>query len=78
MGMLTNGPALQCSFSAQSKCRGDLHEYDVQMFAKPDGTPVTDAPKEKTLICEGHFPDPDDPKFLTCVCRLCKERKRGN
>lgn len=58
--------------------KGNLHEYDVQMFAKPDGTPVLNAPKEKTLICEGHYPDRDDPKFLLCTCRLCKERKHGN
>lgn len=57
---------------------GNLHEYSVQMKAKLDGTPVTDAPVETTWICEGHYPDSTDPKFLLCSCRLCKERKRLN
>lgn len=89
MGMLTNGPGPrklppgpQCSFDGHDglrrKCAGNLHEYDVQMVAETDGTPVTNAPKEKTYICELHYPDPSDPKFLLCTCRLCKERKGLN
>ena len=84
--MLTNGPSPkalpgpECSFigrdAAGRKCSGKLHEYDVQMYAKLDGTPVTDAPKEKTFICEGHYPDKDDPTFSQCACRLCLERRR--
>lgn len=88
MSMLTNGPGqrplseIECYFMGRDakgrKCSGNIHEYDVQMVAKLDGTPVTDAPKEKTYICEGHYPDPSDPKFLLCVCRLCKDRKGRN
>ena len=78
--MLTNGP--ECSFigrDAQGRpCSGRLHQYDCRMIAKPDGTPVIGAPKEKTYICEGHYPDVTDPKFLLCTCELCKERKANN
>lgn len=84
MAMLTNGPPKslpgpQCSMDGHDrlgrKCAGKLHEYTVQMYATLDGTPVKDAPKEKTLICEGHYADSTDPTFSTCACRLCKERK---
>lgn len=90
MPMFTNGPppkplppGPECSFAdgrdgLRRKCAGNLHEYDVQMFADVNGNPVKDAPKEKTFICELHYPDPDDPKFLLCTCRLCKERKGLN
>lgn len=81
--MLTNGPppskpqlpGPQCHFSAQSECRGNLHEYTARMFAKLDGTPVIGAPEETTYICENHYPDKTDPKFLLCGCRLCRERR---
>jgi hypothetical protein len=81
MGMLSNGP--KCSIrerDAKSRpCRGLLHQFNVQMFANLDRTPVFDAPVEKTYICEGHAPpDPDDPKFLLCTCELCKARAKQN
>lgn len=77
--MLTNGPPPKappgCSLLGRdvggALCSGKLHEYDVQMYAKLDGTPVRNAPMEKTLICEGHYPDKDDPTFSSCTCRLC-------
>lgn len=56
--------------------QGKLHEYDIQMMATLDGRPVKGAPKEKTYICEGHYPDKDDPTFATCDCRLCQIRRR--
>lgn len=80
MGMLTNSPV--CSFKDRDNlkrpCSGKLHHYDVQMVAELDGTPVKDAPMEKTFICEGHYPDVSDPKFLLCICDLCKKSKAGN
>lgn len=80
MGMLSNGP--QCSFQGRAgngqACAGRIHQYHVQMKAKLDGTPVIDAPVEKTYICEGHYPDVEDPKFLRCSCELCKGRARNN
>lgn len=82
--MLTNGPGPsplpgpRCSMSGRDaagrKCSGNLHEYTAQMVARLDGTPVLDAPKETTYICEGHYGDRSDPKFLLCACRLCKDR----
>lgn len=78
--MLTNGPPSpklppgpECCFPG--KHRGRIHEFDVQMVANLDGTPVKGAPKEKTYICEGHYPDPSDPNYLECDCRLCRQRK---
>lgn len=65
---------IRCSFPGDHK--GNLHEYDVQMMATLDGRPTPGAPKEKTYICEGHYPDKDDPTFATCDCRLCRIRKR--
>ncbi len=53
---------------------GKIHQYDVQMFAKLDGTPVPNAPKEKTYICEKHKPDHEDPTFAKCRCDLCLKR----
>jgi hypothetical protein len=81
--MLTNKPKPKCSIRERDvralPCQGRLHEFDVQMFAELDGTPVKDAPIEKTYICEGHAPpDFDDPKYLLCTCRLCKERAKQN
>lgn len=77
MGMLSNGPI--CSFIGRDKggrpCSGKLHQYTVRMIANPDGTPVVGAVDEKTHICEGHYPDTTDPKFLQCACELCKKRK---
>jgi len=81
MGMLTNGPPApklpkgpECSFPGPHG--GRIHEFDVQMMAELDGTPVKDAPKEKTYICQGHAPvDPSDPDYLQCTCRLCRVRK---
>ena len=86
MAMLTNGaprqsnlPGPQCSLFGQDQCGGNLHVYEVEMVAKLDGTPVVDAPKEqKFIICERHYPDASDPKFLLCACRLCGERKGRN
>jgi hypothetical protein len=80
MGMLTNGPA--CSFIGHDgknrPCSGKLHQYNVRMVAKLDGTPVKDAKEEKTYICEGHYPDIEDPKFMKCICDLCKDRAERN
>lgn len=81
MGMLTNGaptPKLpagpECCFPG--KHHGKIHEFDVQMVANLDGTPVKDAPKEKTYICLGHAPpDSSDQDYLQCDCRLCRQRK---
>lgn len=68
-------PGPKCFFRDQSPCKGNLHEWTVRMMAKLDGTPTPDAPLEKTIICEKHYPDREDPKFLHCACRLCKGRK---
>jgi hypothetical protein len=81
--MLTNGPARKCSVKEHNgsgrPCRGPLHQFEAQMFAKLDGTPVKDAPIEKTYICVGHAPvDRDDPNYLLCTCELCKERAKKN
>lgn len=73
--MLTNGPVLRCSFPGDK--HGRLHEYDAQMIAKPDGTPVTGALKQKVYICEIHYPDADDPEFKLCRCGLCLARMRA-
>lgn len=70
-------PTPECQIKP-GKHRGLVHEYDAKMVAELDGTPTPDAPEEKAYICEGHFPDRDDPKFLLCICALCKERKKGN
>lgn len=48
------------------------------MKATLDGKPVKDAKIETTHICEGHYPDLSDPKFLLCICELCKKRKANN
>lgn len=69
-------PTPECQIPG--KHGGNVHEYDARMVAELDGTPVTDAPQEKAYICEAHFPDMDDPKFLMCICALCKERTKGN
>ena len=78
--MLTNTP--KCSFKDRDgmkrPCSGKLHQYNVKMVADADMNPVNNAPMEKTFICEGHYPDPDDPKFMTCACDLCFERKSMN
>lgn len=80
MGMLSNGP--KCSFIGRDKagrlCAGELHQYTARMIANPDGTSVVGAAEEKTYICEGHYPDVTDPKFLLCTCQLCKGRASGN
>jgi hypothetical protein len=47
------------------------------MIAKPDGTPVTGALKQKVYICEIHYPDADDPEFKLCRCGLCLARMRA-
>jgi len=78
MAMFTNGP--QCSVKARDRkarpCCGRLHQFDVQMVAELDGTPVKNAPIETTYICEGHAPaDVDDPKYLKCICKLCLKGK---
>jgi hypothetical protein len=72
--MLSNGPRLACSFPGEH--RGNLHEYEVNMIATLDARPVSGAPVEKTYICEGHYPDSEDPTFSKCMCSLCLERKR--
>lgn len=82
MAMLTNGPPApklpkgpECSFPGGPHY-GRIHEFTVQMVAEIDGTPVKDAPKEKTYVCLGHAPpDPADPGYLQCTCRLCRVRK---
>jgi hypothetical protein len=80
MGMVTNGPT--CSSIGRDPsglpCSGRLHQYTTRMIAKPDGTPVVGAPQLKTYICEGHYPDVTDPKFLLCSCELCKGRTATN
>lgn len=77
MGMLTNGPARECSIPGPHQ--GLLHEFDIRMIARLDGTAVKDAPVEKTYLCQAHAPhDDDDPKYLLCACALCKERTGRN
>lgn len=56
---------------------GNLHQYKMRRVATLDGKPDPTAPEEVAYICEGHFPDKDDPKFLLCTCDLCKERRGG-
>lgn len=85
MAMLTNGPPPGPPLPSGPECflngvhRRNIHEFQVRKVAETDGTPVHGAPMEKTYLCEGHAPrDPDDPKFLLCTCRLCRERKAFN
>lgn len=80
MGMLSNGPSchMKGTDKANRPCFGNLHQYAARMTAMPDGTPVQDAATMKIYVCEGHFPDPTDPKFLTCACELCKLRISAN
>lgn len=72
MSFLTNGP--KCEFDGEHK--GKVHAYVAQRFADLKGNPVQNEPKQEFLICEGHYPDADDPTFSTCTCRLCLERQR--
>ena len=54
---------------------GNVHEYQTIQIAKLDGTPVQNAPVVTTYVCEQCYPDPSDPKFVLCGCRLCRERR---
>lgn len=62
-----------CSFPGEHK--GRLHAYQSKQIAKVDGTPVRNAPEYEIFICEGHYPDKDDPTFSQCRCRLCMEER---
>lgn len=72
MSILSNKP--RCQFPGPHS--GNVHEHQARKFAELDGTAVPNAPTETWLACEAHVPDPADPKFLLCACRLCLERIR--
>lgn len=76
--MLTNGSSSGPACAAWGPHRGRIHEYTSQMIAKLDGTPVKDAPEKLMYLCEGCYPDPEDPKFVLCACGLCKKTARSN
>ena len=56
---------------------GRVHAYEFKKVAELDGTPVNGARWSEVLICEGHYPDKDDPKFTLCSCRLCRARRKS-
>jgi hypothetical protein len=54
---------------------GNVHEYKIKKVAELDGTPVHDGLESTIYICEGHYPDAEDPTFRKCICGLCLKRK---
>lgn len=70
--MLTNTP--KCHLNGPHS--GLVHQYEAQFIAELDGRRVDGAPKEVAFICEGCYPDKDDPTFSQCVCLLCLGRRK--
>lgn len=68
----TNKPT--CNFHGTHG--GNVHAYQARKFAELDGRRVSNAPAEEFFACERHIPDPEDPKFVLCTCRLCLERNQ--
>ncbi len=58
-----------CAFPGP--CSGKLHEYQTKKIMEVDGTSVHIGPWVQIYICEKHYQDREDPKFLKCMCRLC-------
>lgn len=74
--MLNNSKVIQCSFPGRHT--GRLHEYKSKKIAELDGTIIHNPIEETVYICEGHYPDKEDPLFSLCQCGLCLKAKRGH